>query len=694
MDLNLHTEYPIWLIVFAILLGAIYAAGLYAMEKKYAYPLTLKWVLSTFRFFSISIIAFLILNPLIKSVSYRVEKPIIIIAQDNSSSISLKNKKFYEGEYQSNLYELVQDLETDYDVKLYSFGENIEDFIKLDFDQPYTDISNAFDYFSAAFSKRNIGALILSTDGIFNKGMNPIHFTDDFPYPIHCLALGDTTPQKDLLIRKILVNDVVFEGNEFETEIQIQAFLLQGRQTVLRIKDGNQTLYEKQILIDKNDFFTKEKVIIEAKSAGLNQFFVEVEHVGNEQILINNKKDFFIDVIKSKKRILFLYEIPHPDISALKQILTQNKNTEIDLFPVSGFDGIIDPYQLIILHQLPSLNQNLSKLFSDASAKSIPLFFIIGNNTDLNLLTDHYGYAISKGLTELSENVKTAYNSQFSLFELSKQTIHIFPLLPPLLVPFNSIDIPIDADVLLKQEIRGIVTDDPILFFAKKDQQKYGMLVGDGFWRWKLYDYKINNNFTATAELINKTSQYLSLQETTQRFRLHHDNHYPETNIISIHAEVYNQSYEPEQGAEISFLLNDEEGNSTPYSFMSTEQFYQLELGRLNPGTYNYTAKANIANETFTKSGSFVVESVNLESINTVADHALLRNIAHKTHGKVFYPDQMEHLLDQIKKDDRITSVRYTINSYEPLLNMGWVIIIIILLLGVEWMLRKRFGGY
>src|SRR6187431_2377496 len=86
--IELITEKPAWYTILCILLGAAYAFALYYKDQ--SIPSESRWLkraLAVGRALLVSLLAFLLLTPLIKSFSREVEKPIVILAQDNSESI-------------------------------------------------------------------------------------------------------------------------------------------------------------------------------------------------------------------------------------------------------------------------------------------------------------------------------------------------------------------------------------------------------------------------------------------------------------------------------------------------------------------------------------------------------------------------------------------------------------------------------
>src|SRR5580700_9903764 len=91
-------NYPLWFILFCILTGVIYAAALYFRDQKLKeFSKEIIYLIAASRLCTVTLIAFLLLSPFIKTISVITEKPVIIFAQDNSESIiQTKDSAFYK----------------------------------------------------------------------------------------------------------------------------------------------------------------------------------------------------------------------------------------------------------------------------------------------------------------------------------------------------------------------------------------------------------------------------------------------------------------------------------------------------------------------------------------------------------------------------------------------------------------------
>jgi hypothetical protein len=94
----------------------------------------------------------------------------------------------------------------------------------------------------------------------------------------------------------------------------------------------------------------------------------------------------------------------------------------------------------------------------------------------------------------------------------------------------------------------------------------------------------------------------------------------------------------------------------------------------------------------YTKSGIVIIKEIVSEKINTVANHQLLYQISKQSGGKLFYKNQLEQLQKDILSSDSIKSITYSHKQLTDLVNLKWIFGFIILLLSIEWFLRKHNG--
>jgi hypothetical protein len=691
LNINIVTEYPLWLGVLCILLGAAYAFVLYRREDKLKeVSLRVVRLMGMLRFILVSLLAFLLLSPLVKTLFNKVEKPVIVIAQDNTTSILLnKDSTFYQNQYLKNLERLKVQLGENYEVKSYTFGSELVEGNKIDYSKKITDLSRVLEELSNKFYSRNVGALILATDGLFNQGANPV-FSKGIEFPIYTIALGDTSAQRDIVLKEVIHNKLTFLGNKFPLEIEINAKECKGKSTTLSIVHNNKKIVEKSYDIIEEDFSVSENLLLEANKIGVQHYRVTLSTVKNEISVINNVEDIYIEVLDGRQNVLVIANAPHPDVKAIKLSIESNENYKVTTLLSDEFDGNIKPYSLIVLHQIDEMDASLQKVLSS----NVSVLYILGGQSNIKRFNQlNSGLNIANTRNKFNEILPSVADN-FPLFTISENAANMINDMPPVIGSFGSYQLTSEGYVLLNQKIGSVVTENPLLVFFQENDKKVGVLAAEGIWRWRMQDYLRNGNHDNFNELINKAVQFLSVKEDKSKFRIITDNNYYENEEILLNGELYNESYELVNNPEIKISFTEENGANYNFVFNRTSTAYILNAGILPAGFYTYKARVSFGAKDYTALGKFQVKPLLLESNNTVADHQLLQNIAEKFGGKLYNSNELGRIPKEINSNDNIASVIYEENDIMEIINLKWIFFVLLSLLSLEWFLRKRNGAY
>ncbi len=690
------TVYPIWFLIFCIAAGVAYSGILYYRNKNQDYTKKLLWIMSALRFVCITLISFLLLSPLWKTNDKTTENPIIILAQDNSTSLILnKDSAYYRTQYQKDIQKFADKISEKYEVIPYLFGSQTTAGEKIpDFTDKTTDISAFLDDIRIRYANRNVGAVVLASDGIYNAGINPIYAYEKINHPLYTLALGDTTIRKDLLINEIECNHIAYLGNDFMMAVSLQAFKSQGQKAVLTVEKEGKQLFYKEIAIDNERFVYSENILLNADKSGLQRYKVSLKPLENESTIANNTQYVFVDVLDGRQKVLLLSSAPHPDMSALKNSIENNPNYEVETYFTYDFNKAVQGYNLVIAYQLPDISKNGLAVINSAFEKGIPVLFAMGQKNDINAFNAlGVGLNIIRKKDNLNE-VTPAIEKEFSLFTFSDPMEKVTGNFPPLLAPFGDYKIQGSTQVFITQRIGNLKTDYPLIAFNTHNNLRVGMITGEGLWKWRLHNYLQNGTHSEFDELINKIVQYLVLKADRSFFRIQVDKLFNETQAITFQAELYNDSYELINTPDIQLTVTSSDGKKYNYTFGRTTSAYTLDIGRFPVGEYTYEANVKHDSKTLTQKGKITISALNIEEINLIADHGLLHTLAQKNSGTMFYPNQLDQLAQTLLDREDIKPVSYYHIKNSEWIKMPWALLLLISLLTIEWVMRKYNGGY
>lgn len=693
--MNFSAEYSLWLIVPCIMLGLLYGGILYWRNRRDELENRLRWILFAFRSIAVAAIAFLLLGPLVQSEQYSDVKPTLVVAVDGSKSIGNVLNKDEQKQLIADVKRIETELTEKYDIKYYTFGSEVVAALSDSFTMPQTNIGNLFEQIDIQYSNTNLGAVLLVSDGINNTGIDPIYASNHLTTPIVSLIIGDTTKHIDIAISKVTVNNKAFKNNQFPIRVLMSANMSGGQKTVLRLKKGDKVLEEKQIQI-RNDRFSATHIFFpNADSVGLQRYTVEIDPVENEMNRNNNTQTVVVEVLERKQKALMVAHAPHPDMAAIKEILDKNIAFETEVVMANQTVPEPENYDVVILHQLPSLQYPMEQLLQKCSETRTPILFVVGQATNLARFNQlRSGLTISQQ-KNLVEDATPAYNPAFRSFQIDASIIDDCGRWTPLSVPFGEYKLVHSASVLFYQKIGTIAMDYPLVAFNNSMEGRFGFICGEGVWRWKMDASKRLGNNRTVSELILKTIQFLSSDEKNKRFRISCDNQFATFDKIIFKAELYTEMFEPITSEAINLVVKDEAGLEYDYMFGIEGSNYKLDIGSFPAGSYHWEATTKVDNQSFTERGNFIISELNVEEERLSANEQLMTKIADNSDGKSFFWDtQLDQAIQFLKNEIEAKSVRYTTTGYFELIKIPWLLLAIGLLLFIEWFLRKFNGSY
>lgn len=623
-----------------------------------------------------------------------VEKPQIVLLIDNSRSMVLtEDSTFIRTQLLKKIEEIKNELEQKAQVSVYAFDSSVYLNAPLTFSGTQTNISAALDNIYQRYQGRNLTAIVLITDGIANTGADIISTAEKSPVPIISVGVGDTLQYPDISIQNLRYNKQVVAGSTFPIEIVVRSKLLNNRKFTMILKSENKEIERRELMIKGNDYTETILLFTKAIKPGLMKLNIEILPVGDEKNTQNNYASAVIHVIDRKTKGLIIYDSPHPDIQAIAAAFDETPLYSIQAVNIQQINKFkLNDFDFFILYQVPGKRSQQSNL-KEIIQMGKPQFWIIGTSSNIQQLPSFLpDIKIQIQKPQTYQEFTPWYNQQFSAFSLSQSLQSLIEQFPPLMFPFASITINESYRTLLYQKIGQVRSQQPILTFRLSTQPPVAIFFGEGFFKWKLFEFQRNQNHAVSNEIIQQTIGALTQQNNKNKLRIYHKDVYYHNEDVEMTAEFYDLLNQLTTIPDITLSVSQNNQTRT-YEFLKMNKNYFLNLGKLETGQYQWKATALFQNVTYNASGTFFVEPFQLEEAELTAHHGVLKEISTKTNGSYFHKNNIDNLSNYIKQNFKFISTSFQYQKTDFLISRLMLLVILTFVLCIEWFLRKFFGS-
>jgi hypothetical protein len=684
-----------WFILLCLMAGGIYAFVLYQNKKTFS---TLhNRILAIFRGLLVSLLAFLLLNPLLRYNKSTIEKPTVVLAIDNSSSMTHggQAKIVVLKKYLQKLKESIEAKGGSVEIQRLDEEADNQNISDIKFTKKRSDLSRMLANIKSSFEGRNLTDVILISDGITNEGVSPTYGKYDFN--VHAVGLGDTTQKRDVKLNSIYTNRIAYLSNKFPIQAEISSYGFQGKSTSVILKQAGKIIDKQVVSFDKQDDLKQITFYVTAQQKGLQRFTVEVIPLNVEFSNKNNAKDAYIDIVDGKEKVLIVALAPHPDLKALKSIIEKNDLYELIIKIIQSDDLSqigSQPFDVLIFHQLPDIYGMGGNVVNRLLAQGKPTLFVLGNQTNISIFNGMQQTLSISAQAGKADKVTAKFNNNFNLFNLDSDKLNLLERLPPILAPFGDYKPMVGSETILYQRVGSLTTPKPLLIVNTTSARKSAVLAGEGIWLWRSEEFSLTDKQEIIDEVVMKTLQLISIKDDKRKLRV-----YPISPDFSIDEKVifeneaYNDIYERIFNQEIKLDITDEKGKVRSFSYTTTRDNSRFEITGLIEGVYRYKASTQVLGKDEFVDGQFIVRNTDLESLNTTADFNMLRTLASQNNGKFFLANQLEKLKDFLlsnRTPDKVTSEE----EMNEFINLKWVFFVLLLLATLEWGIRKYLGSY
>lgn len=702
-----------------ILLLVISATALSVLVYRRTLPpsgIVLRFFLAVLRLAALAVIIFLIFEPSISFHRQRQLKPLLAVILDNSESMRLTDAS---GDRFAQLNALFddpawEDLEDRFELAIFASGDSLRRLIRLDFDSLNcraigTNLAAGWDAALKALDPTECAACLVISDGGNNAGRDPVDAASEAPRPIFTIGIGDTAGVRDARIESLIGSEIAYLDKPAQIMVSVKAFGMDGQDAHLELLDPEgRILARRPINLPPDEL--KTEIALEFTPKKVGQYPLRVRLVTSEQehSSENNLRTFPLDVLESLLKIVMIsgrssfeamfFQRAAAEVPDLETIaLTVGKDGQFYADRLVDLTDVISDADVLVLIDFPERDTpaaSRSILQRTMANSPLPTWVWLGDNPSLDELEDLCGalpFAITR-VQRLGE--AEAHPDRFyTVLDPDVEAVEraLWYDLPPLQTPNYSIKIQGTASQLL--EFRDPESGQPLgpaLLSWELEGRRNAVFFGHGYWRWNFMGLGPGGDHDLYTGLQSKILRWLAAGPQKRLLYLSPDKKlYSSGQAAEFRARVQSGSGQPISNAHVDLTVQSPDGEVKILLEPDQHGFYSGSFQPTAVGTHSFSGIAKINEDTLGfDSGRFDVEAYNIEKEALSQNRELLEQIAEASGGSYLPADSLAVLVRLIQAQPRLKETGWNRRFF-----LNWDFwIVIILLLGLEWFIRKRRG--
>ena len=724
---------PVWLL-FALI--AAVGAGLYwNMRQRHVLLSTARssviWLAETAL---IALLLFMIWHPAISVARLRPQQNVVAVLVDHSRSMGIMEDGKTRLQSAEDVLDnqLLPDLSKRFQVRLYQFGRDavrVDQARNLTADDNATRIGDSLKHIASEAGTMPLGAIVLLSDGGDNTGgidRDTIAQLRQLRVPVDTIGFGPDHFNKDIEIVDVSTPARALPQSKLSARVAIRQHGYAGARVKLMVRENDHPIAQQEVVL-KPDAEQSETILFNAGPAGAHSFQIGIEPQPDEENKQNNAVVQLINVGEKKMRILYFEGEPRWEFKFIRRAVEDDPSVEI--FTVlrttqnktyrQSTTGVVDAHELengfptkpedlfrydgLIIGSVEASyfsNEQQAMIRDFADRRGGGVLFLAGRFTlsdgayaktpmaemmPLRLLPDKT-WSRDFATAALTDAGKESVITRVE--EDRDQNIARWQKMPQV-ANYAEMGTPKPGAEVLMTVAEAGHRPTPLLAIQNYGHGRVGVFATAGSWRWKmLQDHTDRSHAMFWQQLlrwmVNETpGQVLS---STPHQVLADDTQVP------LRVSVRDKTYQTVSGATVQTTVVRPDGSSAVVG---------LKPDPLEPGTYEgeYTADKpgtyvaeTIAHQDKTELGrdtiTFRREDGVAENFGAAQNRDLLEKLSSDTNGTYYTPGNAKKLSGEVA----VSEAGITAHDNLDIWDMPILFLLVILIRGGEWLLRRKWG--
>jgi hypothetical protein len=554
----------------------------------------------------------------------------------------------------------------------------------------------------------NVQFAVMISDGNYNIGPRPVYAAERIGIPLFTIGIGDTVAQKDLLIDRVMANEIAYLNTEAPVDVRIRSSGFGGERVAVSLSNDESVVDRKTITLDGGTAEYDVAFTFEPEGEGVQRYTVRVDELPGEVTYENNRASFYVRVLDQRIRVVLIAGAPSADAVFVRRALDADESVTVNAAfqqPKVGFIGEeptvarLREADLIMLLGYPTTASDpaiVRNILAAVREVRTPILFFESPGADVRSVEEILPVTVEQVYAGENQTFGHVVDDQFAhtIFRVDDDRLTGWNALPPVYRTTNRYAVRPGSEKLMTHRMQNVSLEDPFLVIRSVAGSKSAALLGYGIWRWRMLGRGAVDGEHLYDTFVTNLIRWLTTEDTRDRVRIVASREqYVTGEAIEFTGQVYDEQYRPLSNAEIRVRITSEGGD---YETILTPRGHGRYEGVVNPlpeGEYRYAGVAMFAGtEIGEDDGRFTVGERNIEFRDTRMNVQVLRQLAAITGGAFMLPGDTEALDELLRTIGEYESRHVTDRAEFQIWNLPLVLIVLILFFSLEWFLRKRNG--
>jgi len=586
---------------------------------------------------------------------------------------------------------------------------------------------------------RKLSGVLLFSDGVDNvdlaQGLSgrPRAVLEKFGVPVSTVAVGKGS-LLDLAVANVQVDDFAFVRNSVSADVDIHARGFKGQSVQVVLRREGQVVGTQAVTFTDDDDTKPVRFTFTPDQTGRFVYTVSVPVFPDEAVVENNVKSFALKVIRDRVRVLLVAGRPSWDERFLRGLLKQDANVELISFYIlrstTDVSGALNESAELSLIPFPKDEIFHTKIntfdlifvlnFSNEDPQTALTYFqrdieaYVSNGGALAYLGGDRSFGEARGGVNPLDSVlpvTTAGSAELESFQarltadglrhpitalgtggLSTEAVWSgLPKIPGM----NLVRAKPGATVLLDHPFATVDgRNAPLLAIQEVGRGRTLTLATDGAWYWAFPSHAEGAPTRAYERFWSNAIRWLVRDPDLTTLSVAADPPSVEPGRpVAVVVGARTADYQPAPGASISVdLFSAEDGRvvGQATAVAGPDGTARVELPAPPPGAYKVVGRAEKDGKPLGESSDAVaVRAVGPELSDARVNGALLKEIAGAT-GGAYFDSPSFSLSDVPLLEPPLVEVGRS--KDQPLWDRWYWLTLLVLVAGVEWAVRRRFG--